>query len=513
MTGRRATAALLALLVVATGPVGACSSESAGRDREPGTGPASTVALDHETADWSQPGGDFDNSRAVLDSPISRATVDRLATAWSTPLPGASAFGNAATTPLIVDGTVYVQDLSSNVRAVDLRTGAVRWEREYGNFQIGPNGVALEDGRLFVAKGPHAISALDAATGDELWETRLIDSGTMGIDIQPQVFDGLVLVATVPISILGQYVGGDAGVLYALDAETGDEVWHFDTVEGDDVWGAPEVNAGGGAWYPPAIDTEAGVVYWGIANPAPFPGTDAFPNGTSRPGPNLYTNSVVALDVHTGELQWYHQAIEHDLFDRDLVHTAIAHTDDGEVIIGTGKLGRVLGHDPATGELRFDTPIGRHQNDDLTELDGPTEVYPGTYGGVLTPPAVADGIVYAATLNLPSVHEPDVNEIIGSDLGVEPGAVVAVDAADGRVLWSTEVDGDPMGAALVLSDLVFTATFQGELFALDRGTGEIVWQMTAPGGVNGWPASVGDTIVWPVGMADPPTLLALRLQR
>ena len=88
--------------------------------------------------------------------------------------------------------------------------------------------------------------------------------------------------------------------------------------EGDDVWGDPEVNAGGGAWYPPAIDTEAGVVYWGIANPAPFPGTEGFPNGTSRPGPNLYTNSVVALDVHTGELQWYHQAIEHDLFDRDL---------------------------------------------------------------------------------------------------------------------------------------------------------------------------------------------------
>ena len=137
-------------------------------------------------------------------------------------------------------------------------------------------------------------------------------------------------------------------LLHALDAETGEVRWTFDTVLGDDLWGDPEVNSGGGAWMTPSIDVATGTIYWGIANPAPFPGTEAFPNGTSRPGPNLYTDSVVALDAATGELRWYHQAVPHDLFDWDLTHTLVVDLGDGEqVVVGTGKLGRVLGLDPA----------------------------------------------------------------------------------------------------------------------------------------------------------------------
>jgi glucose dehydrogenase len=298
-------------------------------------------------------------------------------------------------------------------------------------------------------------------------------------------------------------------VVHALDAETGDVVWSFDTVLGDDLWGNPEVNSGGGAWYPPSVDVERGLVYVGVANPAPFPGTPEFPNASSRPGDNLYTNSAVALDLATGELRWYHQVVPHDLFDRDQVHTLIADVDGEDVVVSAGKSGILVGLDPDDGTLRWEVEVGRHENDDLTELAGPTVVYPGTYGGVLTPPATADGVVYAAVVNAPATLRPDETAYFGADLGTGDGEVVAVDAADGTVLWSTPVPGDPLGGATVVGDLVLTVLLDGTLVALRRDSGEIVETSAGDGGVNGWMAVVDDVLVIPVGMSDPPSLVAL----
>jgi outer membrane protein assembly factor BamB len=181
------------------------------------------------------------------------------------------------------------------------------------------------------------------------------------------------------------------------------------------------------------------------------------------------------------------------------------------IVVATGKGGRVLGHDLDNGELLWETPVGRHENDELETLTGPTEIWPGTFGGVLTPPAAADGVVYVATLNAPTTLSPDVPAYIGSRLDTAPGEVVAIDANDGRILWDVEVAGDPLGAATVVNDLVFTATFAGKIYALDRATGATVWTYDAPGGINGWPAVADDLIVWPVGLARPPRLIAFRV--
>lgn len=459
--------------------------------------------------DWSSPGRDLRGNRAVTDSPINSTTIDGLTEAWRVELPGAGAYGNAASGPVIVGDTVVVQDLTSTVRAIDLRTGAVRWTRPYELFSIGPNGPAVGYGRVYVAKGTKEIAALDLETGAEVWTRNLTTTPTQGIDIQPQVFGGMVYASTVPISLEGQYTGGDRGMLYA-DAATGDTRWSFDTVKGEDLWGDATVNSGGGAWYTPTVDVDTGTIYWGIANPAPFPGIEGRPNGSSRPGPNLYTDSVVALDAATGALRWYHQAVEHDLFDRDLVHTMLVRVADHDVVIGTGKLGRVLGLDPASGDLLWDTDVGVHHNDELLELTGPTEVLPGTFGGVLTPPAAADGVVYVAVINAPSTLEPDKPSYIGSDLGKRPGNVVAVSASDGAVLWSVDIAGDPLGGTTVLGDLVLTATADGLLIALDRATGRQVWTHQAPGGLNGWPAASGDVLVWPIGLASPAMLVGFK---
>jgi outer membrane protein assembly factor BamB len=175
------------------------------------------------------------------------------------------------------------------------------------------------------------------------------------------------------------------------------------------------------------------------------------------------------------------------------------------------KLGRVIGHDGGSGAVLWDTPVGIHQNDELEALDGPTEVLPGTFGGVLTPPAAAGGFVYVATLNAPSPVRPDAPAYFGGAIGTMPGQVAAIDAATGAIVWDVEVDGDPTGGATVVNDLVLTATFQGTILVLDRATGAEVWRFTAPGGINGWPAVADDLVVWPVGVATPPRLLALRL--
>src|SRR5262249_5917990 len=161
----------------------------------------------------------------------------------------------------------------------------------------------------------------------------------------------------------------------------------------------------------------------------------------------------VALDVTSGALDWFQQAIPHDIFDHDLIHSLLVDVRSGSgtrrIAVATGKGGKVIGHDVDSGATLWTTPVGIHQNDDLTSLSGPTVVLPGTFGGVLTPPAAADGVVYVAVLNAPSTYEPTVPEVIGGDVGTMPGEVVAVDAATGSILWDVQVPGDPTGGATV----------------------------------------------------------------
>ena len=169
------------------------------------------------------------------------------------------------------------------------------------------------------------------------------------------------------------------------------------------------------------------------------------------------------------------QHIPHDIFDRDAVLTGIATLKDGsQVIISTGKLGRVIGLDP-DGAVLWDTPVGIHQNDDLTEFEGEIEVLPGNAGGVVTPMAVADGMVYVSVVNVPTTYKPDVPEGTGTSLGVHPSQLVAIDASNGEIIWDTELPGDSFGGATVVNDLVFTSVITGVILALDRETGEIVW--------------------------------------
>jgi outer membrane protein assembly factor BamB len=324
------------------------------------------------------------------------------------------------------------------------------------------------------------------------------------------------------------YEAGISGHILALNPDTGEFLWDFQTIE-EGFWGHPEVNSGGGVWYAPAIDTDTGMTFWGTGNPAPFPGTLDYPNASSRLFPNLYTNAVLALEYDSGELVWYNHLNPNDLFDLDtqlppILATVQMQAEDREIVIGSGKFGRVVAMDRETGGVLWDTLVGIHQNDDLVEVPpGETVVvYPGVYGGVETPMAYADGTVYAPVLNLPTEYEATA---FGAQNGTEAvqnagehtptgqgtSEVVALDASTGQVRWSHEFPTDMYGGATVVNDLVFVATFDGMIYALNRASGETVWSYQAPAGINAWPAVADDTIIWPAGFGGEPVLIALRL--
>ena len=268
-------------------------------------------------ASWPYPDHDPSNSRLAAGSPITAKELSRLTTAWKV-----AATGGLPTSPIVVGHNVFVEDQVAEIFDIDLTSGRVVWKSPSNGYSVGPEGVAVGWGKVFGVT-PTSLFALDENTGRQLWSTRLTRTATDGVDVQPQVIGRDVIASTVPVSVKGIYIGGDRGFVDAVGESSGKLLWGFDTVASPSLWGNPSVNSGGGSWYPPSFSPTLGLLYVGIANPAPFVGTTQYPNGSSRPGSNLYTDSTVALRITNGKLLWYHQANAHDLLDRDFVHTMI----------------------------------------------------------------------------------------------------------------------------------------------------------------------------------------------
>ncbi|MEX1021624.1 MAG: PQQ-binding-like beta-propeller repeat protein, partial [Dehalococcoidia bacterium] len=475
--------------------------------------------VEPETGDWAQANGGHRNTRA-RESEITEATVDRLEEAWRVPFSGRGPYGAAAGAPVIADGVAYMQDLGGGVIAVDLETGDHLWEYDDGIPVSGPNGPAVADGRVFVSAGSERVVALDAEDGEVLWDVPIEKDG-----FQPVVYGDMVLVGTGALA----HVAGQSGFVHALDVATGAALWSFQVIE-EGFWGDEGLNSGGGVWMPPAIDPVRGLAYFGTGNAGPYPGTVDYPNGESRPGDNLYTSSMVALDLQDGSVQWHYQAVPHGLFDHDF-HTSpiiVSLTFDGEaheVAIGSGKLGRITAIDLESHEVIWDTPVGTHQNDELDAVPPGEviEVYPGIFGGVETPMAAAGDRVFAAVVNLPTRHTSTghgaldgssalLNAAGATNFALGEGELVALDVGSGEVLWTQPLAGIAFGGATVVGDLVFTGTYNGVITAHRITDGEEVWRLET-GGINAWPAVSADgaTIVWPIGLGGAPHLLALRL--
>jgi alcohol dehydrogenase (cytochrome c) len=514
-----------AALVIAVGLIaGGCSSSSSSSSSSSalacvskrgatvtGTAPAATG---QPAAGWTQPNADLASTRYVA-SAITSTNVSKLGVAWTMPLTMSTAHtdGAYAATPVVVNGVVYVQDLDSDVFAISLATGKVLWTHDYGSPNGGPDGVNVVGGVVYAATATAAV-ALDAATGAQLWSRTLTQNDHEGIAMAPGYNNGTVYVSTVPANVTTQYGAGGQGILWALNAKTGTPEWSWN--QDQNLWGNPSVNSGAGLWYTPSFDAE-GNIYMGVANPAPIFGTESYPLGSSRPGPNLYTDSVVKLSP-AGKLLWYYQLTPHDLYDWDLQNPPVLTTANGQpVVIDGGKAGIMIELNAQTGKLMWQLPVGAHQGPQngglLTEHATPASrgllpaafcLQPSIYGGVLTQLASNGSTAFAAVndLALPASPAGYTASVTSSLEAVEnaTGEMVAVNQDTGTVEWDTPLPSSPYGAATVTNDVVFTTTFKGYLYALDATTGAILFSTPMSAGSNAPVAVDGDYVIAGTGV-------------
>ncbi len=505
---KRPAVASVILLAAASLAAGGCGSNSSTADC------LSKHAAGAATAGWALPGGDLQNTRDVA-SPINSSNVSTLGVAWCVPIEATTPSGATngyATTPVVVNGVVYTQDLQSNVMAIELATGKVLWTHNYHSPNGGPDGVNVVGGTVYTATDNAAV-ALSAATGRQLWSRTLTGNDHEGIDMTPGYNNGTVYVSTVPVNpAVGEYLGHAKGTLWALNARTGAPEWSWDEVQ--DLWGNPGINSGGGLWDPPSFDRQ-GNLYIGVANPGPIGQTGwpkGYPWGTSRPGPDLYTDSVVKLSPQ-GKLLWYYQLTPHDLYDWDLQNSPVLTTAHGQpVVIDAGKAGIVIELSAQTGKLLWKLPVGVHSGHDndglITENATPTsaiplparfELEPGVFGGVESQLATNGSTTFAAVNNLAvPMSVKGVTESSAAflaSIGKATGEMVAVDQDTGKIVWDDKLPATPYGAAAVTNDIVFTTTYNGDLYAFNAATGVILLKRPLSAGTNAPVTIAGDYII------------------
>jgi alcohol dehydrogenase (cytochrome c) len=448
-----------------------------------------------------------------------------------------------------------------------------RHEMKTENLCCGPanRGAGLGYGKVFMAAADGRLLALDAETGAVVWDVmvtkpdrgpteslddlapddplrlaRVTGATGLGTNMAPLVFDGLVIVGVTGAGYglhvdsdeenrpLGAVIGiegrfGRRGYLAAYDAETGAEVWRWYTTSPgwEGIWRAttpdgepldrdiaaekarladyPDAWAtgGGSTWTTPALDPELGLLYLGVGNPAPQM------DDVSRPGDNLYTVSLVALDVHTGALQWHYQQVPHDLWGYDVASPPVLMSieRDGQSIPAVGqasKVGWYYVNDRRTGALLFKSaPFVPQEN--LFQRPRPEgiRIAPGAGGGASWSPTAYDrrsARAIVAAMHMPmrySVRERPAAagrkarrySVLEVAEGPRWGTLTALDLSDrGSIVWQTKTDNILVGGVLATAgDLVFMGEGDGNFNAYDAGTGERLWRFQCGAGVNAPP--------------------------
>lgn len=511
-------ALLLAVVVSACGGGGSSSSTESTEPAETTTTEESEskeVAEGGSTETWTLPNVNVQNTRAI-ESDITTENVSTLKPAWMVELKGAGVFGSFAANPTFSpDGkSVYLQDLSNDVFAVNVESGEIEWEYDVpatATNQEGPNGVTYYEGDLYGETNTAAF-ALSAETGEKVWETpELAEKKGQGFNIQPQPYEGKIFLST-----SGQLKGG---IAYAIDAKTGKVLWEFEeTKEKKDREAGGELGTGG-AWNAPAIGP-GGEVYFGIANPY-----RSIETAIKEPTELLYNNSTVSLDPETGKLNWYFQAIPNDFHDWDMQISPIYVEETAEpMVLDGGKMGYVYAMNPETGKLLWKTQVGKHNghdNDAKLAMEGkykkpklPYTYFPGALGGVETNMAVAEGMAFVPINNTSSTFKK-YNEPIAS-LGTEgTGEILAIDLETGKIVWDNKLPSPAYGDATFSDGVVYTTEFNGNVLAFEAKTGKELWKAKLPAGANSPVAITGEYLItaagYPMGKSEKAQVVAFKI--
>jgi alcohol dehydrogenase (cytochrome c) len=495
------TSHLLAYLAMLREPVGIAAGATLG----PGIPFADIVRP--RPGEWPTYNGLLSGNRFSPLTQIRPANVSKLAPQWMFPIPGAP--GSLQTTPLVVDGVMYVSSVNE-VYALDAGTGRTIWHFERprtkglaGDAASGINrGVAILGDRVFLATDHAHLLALHRATGHVLWEVEMADyRENYGATGAPLVVNDLVIAG---IS------GGDEGVRGFLDAyraATGERVWRFWTIpaRGDKeaaTWKGNALDHGcGTTWLTGTYDPETRLLYWPTGNPCPDY------NGDERVGDNLYTDSVVALDPTTGKLRWHYQFTPHDLHDWDATEPPVlADLDGRKLLVQANRNGFFYTLDRVTGRLLRAQPFVRQ----LTwasgiGADGRPVLLPGNEpaaGGQRTCPSVAGAANWTSTaldersgLYYFFAHESctiyskrtepwqagqsfygGTTRRSAADGGEK--ILKAMDLRTGKVAWEIpNIGGSILGSGVLATaaSLVFYGDGRGAFVAADAASGKLLW--------------------------------------
>ncbi len=498
--------------------------------------PAKSVSQDAlssaagSTTNFLHTNGNYDQTRYYPNNQINTSNVAKLRPAW---IFQTEVKETMETSPIIVDGVMYVTTAFSHVYALDAKTGEMFWHYKHKmgpvtTFCCGPNnrGVAVYEDKVFLATLDAQLVALDAKSGSMLWKAEVGDpelgySETMA----PTAVNGKILIGTNG----GEY--GIRGFVKAYDANSGKLLWTFHTIPENSagVWatkdatgrdmkrdiaaekaaykklGDPYKTLGGGVWQNPAVDVKTNRIYFVVGNPSP----DL--DGSIRPGDNLYTDSLVAVDLDTGKYVCHYQYIAHDVWDLDAVSPPIlvdVKDAGGKTVPGVihgGKTGHVYVHNRDDCSLiRFSEAMVPQENMWVLPTKEGARMLPGANGGVEWSPMTVDpklGLTYAINLHQPMTYHVESTPYPGGKLWLggafkvipgekQSGNVTAVDYNTGKIRWQVQTPQPMIGGIMATAGgLVFTGEGNGWFRAYDSKDGKILWSFQAGAGVNAPPSS------------------------
>jgi alcohol dehydrogenase (cytochrome c) len=474
-----------------------------------------------EPGNWLTYSGNYQGHRYSPLAQITPANIAGLHVKWAYQFPDR----RTEVSPIVVDGVMYVSG-PNTAAALDVRTGRELWTwrrpipSDYQSIGFGrvSRGVAVLDDQVFVATLDCYLVALDAKSGHERWSTKIEDYKLgYSLTLAPLAINGKVLIGT---------SGGEAGIrgfVDAYDARSGERAWRFWTIPGPgepghDTWSGDSWKTGGGSsWVTGSYDPELNLVYWGIGNPGPDW------NGDVRPGDNLYTCSVVALDGDTGKLKWHFQFTPHDSHDWDSTHVPVLF--EAEVRGAKRKLLAMANRnafyyvlDRASGEFLAGRAYAKQTWAKGLDDRGRPLVIPGSEpseaGSLVWPnlngatvwfsPAFnpTNGLFYVATREIGSVYfkreadfKPGTFFAGGGEAAVPgdregSGAIRALEATTGRMRWEFKLHSAPWSGVLATGGgLVFSGSDEGNFYALDANTGRPLWDFQTGGPITANPVA------------------------
>lgn len=439
---------------------------------------------------WPYFGNDRDNTRFSPLTQITPANVNKLGVAWTASLGQYQVL--AESFPQVVGNTMFVTTNTDEIIAFNATTGSVLWHYAspvdfslstgVGGYGVTVNrGVAVENGKAYIVTFDGKLQAVTVDTGERLWQTTVADPHLGYYEtMAPTVWNGLVFAGS------SGSQDGVRGFVSAFDANTGKLVWRFYTVPAPGTSWVPKGRHGGGAVYmPPTIDPSTGLLYVGTGTPSPVL------LGTGRAGPDLYSDSILALQARTGKLVWYYQETPHDQWSYGAASpvTLFDANVGGKKVRAVGEAGKD-GHfyilNAATGKLLF-PPVAYVTVHHPPPTTKGVVSCPGTVGGSpyspiayspLTHAAYISGIDACFILKLTEKVTGGEQDFAGTRTPVKKksGTFSAVDVNTGKFLWKLKL-ATPLvgGAAVTASHIVFTSGQNGIFYAFDDRTGKQLW--------------------------------------